>query len=39
MFRLKSLSRIKTSKSRRRVIIVHLHIAIVSILQKALIAM
>ena len=39
MFRLKTLSRIKTSKSRRRVIIVHLHTAIVRILQKALIAM
>ena len=41
MFRLKSSSRIKTSKlkSRRSEIIVHLHVEIVRILQKALIAM
>ena len=41
IFGLKSSSRIKTSKlkSRRSVIIVHLHIAIVRILRKALIVM
>ena len=41
MFRLKSSSRIKTSKlkSRRSEIIVHPHVEIVRILQKALIAM